>query len=89
MAYNPDLSDGCTPEEYALALALGYTFIERAHAGHHVPLTEDVLPQHPFTIEGQYVRVQQLCLDSKGYERLDRRGRRLIRARLLPLPTSP
>lgn len=86
MAYDPSLGD--TREEYDLALALGYDWVERAHNGEHIPFTINRLVQHPFTVIGHHVLVVEVATDRHGGARTDRRGRTLHRVRLLPLPTT-
>jgi hypothetical protein len=84
MAYDPSLGD--TEAEYDLALALGYDYVARAHAGEHLPITEYRLAQHPFTIERGHVRVVEVATDRHGHARLTRSGRIIHRVRLLPNP---
>lgn len=84
MAYDPSLGD--TRELYDLAIALGYTYVERAHAGQLLPLTEYRLPMNPFTVMGRHVHVVEVAMDRHGHARHDRRGRTIHRVRLLPNP---
>ncbi len=87
MSYNPGLGD--TREDYDLAVALGYDWVARAHAGQHVPLSEMNLERNPFTIDGDSVVIREVSTTPDGRTRLNRRGdRALRRVRRQPLPTG-
>lgn len=85
MSYDPTLGD--TREDYDLAIALGYDWVARAHAGEDVPMSERVLEQHPFTIDGDSVVIREGSTTADGRTRFNRRGDRVIRrVRRQPLP---
>lgn len=89
MPFNPNIGD--TRSDYDMAVALGYSWVERAHSGEDVPIGERNLEQHPFTVtdDGRHVIVREVGVRHDGYSRLMRDGDRIVRrVKLLPLPAE-
>jgi hypothetical protein len=87
MPFNPTLGD--SRESYDMALALGYDWVERAHSGEDVPLSERVLEREPFTVtnDRRHVIVREVSVRPDGTSRWPgNRERPYRRVRLLPNP---
>ena len=89
MPFNPSLGD--PREDYDMAVALGYDWVERAHNGEYVDVSEVNLEVHPFTItdDGRHVIVREISIYPDGRARWPgNHDRPYRRVKLMPLPTS-
>lgn len=89
MPFDPSLGD--TREDYDMAIALGYDWVERAHSGGPVQRGEINLEVHPFTVtdDGRHVIVREISVRPDGHARWpSNRDRPYRRVRLLPYPTT-